>query len=81
MIYRTNEKRRTNEKLFHYNKYSKQCPLIKIMFSTDIIFGKPLKVTDKKLFTQKKKKKENGDILDISDFGFQVCIENDVNIQ
>lgn len=36
--------------------------------------------TDWRSFT-KKKKKENGDILEISDLRFQVCIENDVNIQ
>lgn len=35
--------------------------------------------TDWRSFT--KKKKENEDILEISDLRFQVCIENDVNIQ
>lgn len=34
--------------------------------------------TDWRSFTKKKK---NGDILEISDLRFQVCIENDVNIQ
>lgn len=50
------------------------------MFSTDI-FGKTIKSDWQKAFHTKKEKKENGDILDISDLGFQVCIGNDVNIQ
>lgn len=58
------------KKLFHYNKCSKQCALIKIVWSF-------LKLTD----GLSQKKKENGDILEISDLRFQVCIENDVNIQ
>lgn len=44
-------------------------------------FWKTIKSDWQKAFHTKKEKKENGDILDISDLGFQVCIGNDVNIQ